>query len=68
VEDVVRFHRLPSVLQHTLGAEKCLFPLAACLLVPLSAAGQVNAVPFVNQSLVPTAVAPGDYFVPEVQP
>jgi len=30
-----------------------------CLLVPLSAAGQVNPVPFVNQPLVPTAIAPG---------
>ena len=55
----MRFHRLPSVIRHTLGTEKCLFPLAACLLMPLSAAGQTNPVPFVDQPLVPAAIAPG---------
>ena len=55
----MKFHRFSSVFRYTLGAGRCAFALAVCLLVPLSAAGQVNPVPFVNQPLVPAAVAPG---------
>ncbi|MGD0921624.1 MAG: choice-of-anchor D domain-containing protein [Terriglobia bacterium] len=55
----MRFHRFSSVFRYTLGAGRCVFALAVCLLVPLSATGQVNPVPFVNQPLIPAAIAPG---------
>ena len=51
----MKFHRFSSVFRYTLGAGRCAFALVVCLLVPLSATGQVNPVPFVNQPLVPAA-------------
>jgi len=48
----MRFHRFPTVFRYTWGARTCVVAPAACLLVPVSAAGQANPVPYINQPLV----------------